>query len=244
MTALDQGELDKYYSQRYRLFSRFDQGIQLDRVGWFSATAERIAERHAERLLARSERSSSVVIDLFAGTGSNAIQLAVRSEALALDVRVIAVEIDAPRLALARHNAAVYGVSDRIEFVCADAVALLRDAAWPRLAPHERVHAVFLSPPWGGPAYLDSLDAFSLRHVLIDGGHSLADVVELVRRRLTLNVALFLPRTTDRAEIAALVGTGNLAELEQHRLSGKLKALTVYLGGLVDTQLAVAHLNV
>ena len=132
MSAVDD-DLAKYYAQRYRLFSRFDQGIQLDRVGWFSATPERIAEQHADRLLAASDGDhTSVFIDAFAGTGSNAIQLAAR--AADKRVRVIAVEIDAARLALAQHNAGVYGVSDRIEFVCGDAVALLRDPAWPRLA--------------------------------------------------------------------------------------------------------------
>lgn len=43
--------------------------------------------------------------------GGNAIQFAFTC------ARVIAIDIDASRLALARHNATVYGVADRIEFV-------------------------------------------------------------------------------------------------------------------------------
>ena len=46
--------------------------------------------------------------------GGNAIQFAFTCE------RVIAVDIDAERLAIARHNARVYGVEDRISFVHAD----------------------------------------------------------------------------------------------------------------------------
>jgi hypothetical protein len=31
---------DKYYDQRYRLFSRYDEGIVLDTEGWYSTTPE------------------------------------------------------------------------------------------------------------------------------------------------------------------------------------------------------------
>ena len=42
-------ELRKYWFQRYRLFSKFDQGIWMDKEGWFSATPEKIAKHIAER---------------------------------------------------------------------------------------------------------------------------------------------------------------------------------------------------
>lgn len=45
---------------------------------------------------------------------------------------------------MARHNARLYGVDRKIQFVCAD----FFDVA-PRLA----ADGVFLSPPWGGPLY-------------------------------------------------------------------------------------------
>jgi hypothetical protein len=130
----------------------------------------------------------------------------------------------------------VYGVAHLIDFVCADAALLLRDDARLRaLLRHDGVlAALFLSPPWGGPQYLDANDRFSLLSLSLDGGHGLVDLVDYVRRRLTRNVALFLPRTTATAELQSLAGTGNVIEVEQHRLSGKLKAITVYLGALVD----------
>ena len=73
-----------------------------------------------------------VVVDAFAGVGGNAIQFAFTCE------RVIAIDLDADRLALARHNAQVYGVTDRIEFVHGDFLALA-----PRLRAfrRERLHA-------------------------------------------------------------------------------------------------------
>jgi len=59
---------------------------------------------------------------------------------------VIAVDIDPEKVKLARHNAEVYGVADRIEFLVADFF---------QVAPKLKADVVFLSPPWGGPSYLD-----------------------------------------------------------------------------------------
>jgi hypothetical protein len=42
---------DKYWAQRRRLFSRFDEGIELDRDGWFSVTPEAIAHHIAKRVV-------------------------------------------------------------------------------------------------------------------------------------------------------------------------------------------------
>ena len=60
----------------------------------------------------------SVIVDAFAGVGGNAIQFALTCD------RVIAVELSAQRLAIARHNAEVYGVADKIHFICGDFLAL------------------------------------------------------------------------------------------------------------------------
>ena len=56
------------------------------------------------------------------------------------------------KVELARHNAEVYGVADRIEFIVGDYMIL---------APHLKGDVVFLSPPWGGPQYL-SAEVFDL----------------------------------------------------------------------------------
>jgi hypothetical protein len=40
---------DKYYSQRYRYWSLYDEGIQMDTEGWFSVTPEAISEHIANR---------------------------------------------------------------------------------------------------------------------------------------------------------------------------------------------------
>ena len=56
----------------------------------------------------------AVIVDAFAGVGGNAIQFALTCD------RVIAVELCAQRLELAKHNAQVYGVAHKIDFICGD----------------------------------------------------------------------------------------------------------------------------
>ena len=70
----------KYYAQRYRLFSRFDEGVQLDEEGWYSVTPEVLAAHTAARFASgfasrcAGGARSLVVVDGFAGVGGNAIQ--------------------------------------------------------------------------------------------------------------------------------------------------------------------------
>ncbi len=75
-----------------------------------------------------------MIVDGFCGVGSNAIQFAftcergcihtapvIISQLLIIIVpTVIAIDIDPVKIACARHNAAVYGVQDRIEFIVGD----------------------------------------------------------------------------------------------------------------------------
>ena len=60
---------------------------------------------------------------------------------------MIAIDIDPVKIEYARHNAEVYGVADRIHFILGDYL---------KVAPTLKADGVFLSPPWGGPQYLDA----------------------------------------------------------------------------------------
>jgi hypothetical protein len=62
--------MEKYYAQRYRLFSLFDKGIKMDYEGWYSVTPEIIAKNIAEKC------KCDVIIDAFCGVGGNTIQFA------------------------------------------------------------------------------------------------------------------------------------------------------------------------
>ncbi|XP_028054023.1 uncharacterized protein LOC114258288 isoform X5 [Camellia sinensis] len=104
--------IGKYWCQRYLLFSKFDDGIKMDEEGWFSVTPEPVARHHAFRC------GTGIIIDCFTGVGGNAIQFAQRSK------HVIAIDIDPKKIDYAQHNAAIYGVDDRIEFIRGDSFLL------------------------------------------------------------------------------------------------------------------------
>lgn len=59
---------------------------------------------------------------------------------------VIAIDIDPKKIEMAKHNAAIYGVEDRIEFIVGDYIKLVDTL---------QADTVFLSPPWGGPEYIN-----------------------------------------------------------------------------------------
>lgn len=186
---------------------------------------------------------------------------------------VIALDTNPTRLALARHNAAIYGVADRIEFILADYLSFSQSYLALPYSEDRRIDVVFLSPPWGGPSYLSnstSTDAnVPARVMTCDGtipediipGYSLSSIqpihgADLFRlsRRISRNVAYFLPRNMNLEEISALLhdehcgditeGKGKepcdtaleMVEVEEEWMGTKLKALTCYFGGLVSSQ--------
>ncbi|NXE34452.1 TGS1 synthase, partial [Ptilorrhoa leucosticta] len=199
-------ELLKYWAQRYRLFSRFDEGIKLDREGWFSVTPEKIAEHIAVRV--SQSFNCDIVVDAFCGVGGNAIQFALTSK------RVIAIDIDPEKLRLARHNAEVYGVAEHIDFLCGDFLAL---------AAGLRADVVFLSPPWGGPDYATA-EIFDIQTMICPDGYPF---------QITNNIVYFLPRNADINQVASLAGPGGKVEIEQNFLNNKLKTITAYFGDLI-----------
>ncbi|XP_075226088.1 trimethylguanosine synthase 1 [Lycorma delicatula] len=200
--------LMKYWHQRYRLFSKYDEGIKLDAESWYSVTPEKVSEHIAERC------RCDLVIDAFCGAGGNTIQLAFTCE------RVIAIDIDPVKIELAKNNAAVYGVADRIEFIIGDFL---------KLAPTLSADVVFLSPPWGGPDYT-SQSSYSLDAILPPlGGKELFNVAA----NITDNIAFFLPRNTNTDELIRVAGSGSEVEIEQDFLDRKLISLTAYFGELI-----------
>lgn len=205
-------ELAKYWAQRHRLFSRFDEGIRMDREGWFSVTPERIAEHIAVRVQ-QCFPQTQLIVDAFCGVGGNAIQFALTGS------RVLAVDIDPVRLDLARHNASVYGVDRLIDFIQGDFL---------ELAPRLRGDVVFLSPPWGGPDYL-SANVFDIKTMMEPDGFDIFQKAKLISE----NIVYFLPRNSDMDQVASLAGPGGRVEVEQNFLNNKLKTITAYFGGLI-----------
>ncbi|NXC19978.1 TGS1 synthase, partial [Corythaeola cristata] len=208
-------ELVKYWAQRYRLFSRFDEGIKLDREGWFSVTPEKIAEHIAVRV--SQSFNCDIIVDAFCGVGGNAIQFALTSK------RVIAIDIDPEKLSLARNNAEVYGVADQIEFVCGDFMVLAADL---------QADVVFLSPPWGGPDYATA-EIFDIQTMICPDGYPFKVMHHCDFSIITNNIVYFLPRNADIDQVASLAGPGGKVEIEQNFLNNKLKTITAYFGDLI-----------
>lgn len=84
------------------------------------------------------------MVDAFCGVGGNTIQFALSTSC----ERVIAIDTNPAAISCAKHNAQIYGVLGKIEFIIGDFFELI-GANEPRL----KADAVFLSPPWGGPTY-------------------------------------------------------------------------------------------
>ena len=125
--------IEKYWSNRYYLFERFDEGVKLDQESWFSVTPEAVAKHIAARF-----EGFSQVLDGFCGAGGDSIQLSKRCG------RVIANDIDEVKVGLLRNNAGVYGC-DNITLSNSDFLALS--------LKRKEVDGVYFSPPWGGPSY-------------------------------------------------------------------------------------------
>ncbi|GAA57620.1 trimethylguanosine synthase, partial [Clonorchis sinensis] len=247
--------LAKYWAQRFRLFSRFNEGVQLDRDGFFSATPEVIAAHQARRVYRALVSDPSAVhrrtvIDACSGAGVNSIQLAL------LGFHVISVEIDPARIAMSMHNAQIYGVQSRIEFVCADfftwARHKLNETKKTRDTPP--YDAVILSPPWGGPTYLEQ-SVFDLDSIRFgrSPSYDIWLATELASQLSLGNVVIFLPRNTNMTQLPALSAPLRSArllwssckhfakqwcrdemelEVEVNLINSKIKALTVYSGDL------------
>lgn len=136
---------------------------------------------------------------------------------------VIAIDIDPVKLECARHNAEVYEMADRIEFIQGDFLAL---------APMLHADVVYLSPPWGGPEYLGQ-EVFDVQTMMIPDGFKVYHAAAAI----TPNVAYYVPRNADMHQLVALAN-GAKVEIEQNCLNGKVKALTAYYGSLVRTPVA------
>lgn len=206
----------KYWYQRYRYFSKYDSGIKIDTVGWYSVTPEQIARHQALQC-----KPADTVIDAFAGVGGNVIQFALHCK------HVIAVEIDPVRLTCCKHNAKVYGVADKITFILGDFM---------QLASTLHADVVFMSPPWGGPSYTDS-DVFDIETGIPMNGIKLYQLCKSITDR----IQYCLPRNCSVEQIQSLatLPASNSTDVvvpavpcvvEQNRINNKVKMLTAYFG--------------
>uniref|UniRef100_A0A8H7N9C8 Uncharacterized protein n=1 Tax=Bionectria ochroleuca TaxID=29856 RepID=A0A8H7N9C8_BIOOC len=63
-------DIQKYFSQRYSIFSWYDQGICMTDDAWFGVTPEPVANQVAKDMY-DSDAKKTVLIDMFAGAGEH-----------------------------------------------------------------------------------------------------------------------------------------------------------------------------
>lgn len=145
---------------------------------------------------------------------------------------VIAMDIDPIKIELAKHNAAIYGVLDRIEFRVGDFLASTD-------VPDFKADVVFMSPPWGGPQYT------KLKHFDVQSDMPLSGC-DLMRRSLEFadTVVMFLPRNSrpeQLAQMAAMCGDKAKRELrisyDMCPLTKRMPGLTAFMGDVSKLQL-------
>lgn len=171
-------------ARRYRKGSAgfLKSGTRLDQEGKLSLTPEALALELGKR--AKGLR----VIDAFAGAGGNAIGFA------RAGCRVTAIERDEARLHMARHNAGIYGVADRIKFISGDARLIMPDL---------ESDLLFLDPPWG--------ERYSKERVTLDDLPPCSEVLELAKaipRKWIKAPPSFDPSTLPGSQPEAWFGEG------------------------------------
>lgn len=97
---------------------------------------------------------------------------------------MIAIDIDPNKIELAKHNAEIYGVADKIEFIAGDFL---------QLADKLVADVVFLSPPWGGITYANR-KSYDPEENLLPVPYS---ELHRVSSRISKNMAVYLPKNTN-----------------------------------------------
>ncbi|KAI9823580.1 MAG: hypothetical protein M1832_002361 [Thelocarpon impressellum] len=200
----------KYFSQRYDIFEKYDEGVWMTDDAWFGVTPEPVANMIAEHLAQHAAKDLDILVDAFAGAGGNSIAFA-RSGRWK---RVIAIEQDAAALKCAQHNAKLYGVERSIQFLHGDCFEIVKGFG----AEVTNNCVIFASPPWGGPGYRDKT-VFDLSTMQ---PYSVQDIHQAFSE-ISKSLALYLPRTSSMHQIAELVPDGQKAEAVHYCVRGSSK---------------------
>ncbi|KAJ5832914.1 RNA cap guanine-N2 methyltransferase [Penicillium riverlandense] len=210
-------DIQNYWAQRYRIFSKYDDGVWLTDDAWFGVTPEPVANQIAAHLAEGAPAGRSILIDVFAGAGGNTIAFAKSGKWK----RVYAIEKDPAVLQCAKHNARIYGVENKITFFEGDCFEILKNQL-KDLAPYS---VIFASPPWGGPGYRSDT-VFNLRTM---EPYSLQKLYNEYSA-FTKHVVLYLPRTSDVRQLAKTVPDNSQTTVMHYCMEGASKALCIFYG--------------
>lgn len=210
----DTAIIRKFFKRKYDLFSKFDEGIQLNDQQWYSVTPESIARYTALQIQHRFPNTTTV-FDPFGGAGGNTIQLGLFFD------RVIYNELDKKTYEDGINNAGVYGLE--VESYNED----FYDITPEQLQMDPETSVLFASPPWGGPSYLDQ----QFWDLDTEQGEKLS-VFKIVKHALkfTKNLCLFLPKTSNLKQIAKLVPKNTKANVDYVHSNGRCIGMVVFIG--------------
>ncbi|KAH7170670.1 kelch domain-containing protein [Dactylonectria macrodidyma] len=224
-------DIQKYFSQRYSIFSLYDEGVYMTDDAWFGVTPEPVAKQVSNDMYGTAEKKH-ILIDVFGGAGGNSIAFALSRRWS----RVISIERDASTLACAQNNAEIYGVDSGVitwihgdSFEYMDKLVNRPEELHPSLRLDLDETVIFASPPWGGPGYRTD-EVFDLYNMQ---PYNLGDLHNAYQR---LDHALFLPRTSDIRQIAKLAPSGRKIDVVQYCMEGASKALVAYLPATSSTK--------
>ena len=172
--------------------------MRMDEEGLFSLALAPVALEIAERT------PGDVILDAFCGVGGMAIGFARAGK------KVITVDNNCQRLEMAKYNAGIFGVDDKIEFIYGDSQIVLST-----LVPH----TVFLDPPWGGTDYNQS-STFSLSDFEPDGNKLLDMAFDL-----TDSVVMRLPKNFNFEELQKIKRS---FEITENIFNGQLLHYSIY----------------
>ncbi len=172
--------VQRYSERRHRLFSKFDDGIQMDQESLYSVKPEEAALQIAERTKGKT------VLDAFCGVGGSAIGFARAGK------EVLAIDINPSRIEMARHNAGIYGVSKNISFSVTSAHAAI--SQW-------ECDSVYLDPPWGGPDY------YKKDHFLLSSFDPDPTTIIQLAMAQKKEIVLTVPTNFSFSELASLADT-------------------------------------
>ena len=206
---------NKFWLQRYYYFSKFDQGIKMDKESWYSVTPEEIAKYTAKLI------EGKTIIDGFCGCGGNVIQFSKYCS------KVYAIDICPNKLDLCKNNCDVYHCKNNIEFIQSDFLKMKNKI---------KADYIFLSPPWGGTEYKNS-EIYSIKKFMYP------DITEIIRVSLNVadNILFFLPRNLDldelfdicsqvKNEIKEGSGKNLFFDIRIIKSNGKIKSLLIIFG--------------
>ncbi|KAL8825129.1 MAG: hypothetical protein Q9191_004597 [Dirinaria sp. TL-2023a] len=202
-------DVQKYWHQRYSIFSKYDDGIWMTDDAWFGVTPEPVACKIAQHVSEAASAKKAVLIDCFAGVGGNTIAFA-RSDRW---TRVYAIEKNPHALACAKHNARLYGVHNKISWYLGDCFDIISG----QLRDLHQYAVLFASPPWGGRLGVNQMP------------YNLSELLEPFRKHSD-SVALYLPRTSDLKQLARQPTTVGKTTVIHYCIEGASKALCAYIG--------------